>query len=422
MKRLALFAALSLAAATPARATNGMRMIGFGASQVGMGGVSAALPLDAASVVSNPAGMNDLGGRVDFGASFFKPSVSYQAAEIPSPPLPQPGLAVLQNDKKFESDRGASPVPAFGLVVPVDDKLSLGIGAYGIAGMGVDYAQNLFGGVTYSSYSQMRFTPAISYRVLDMVSVGVTANIMYATMGYDAAEALRQVSHQAASAFGIGATLGVRVTPMKGVAVGAAYETKSWFQDFTFNIPAHTGLTPDFQPVNLPGGQDKITLNQPQSATLGVAVSLLEPLTLAADVQWINWKQTNGQNAPEYSSDITKTGAMPWNMSWSNQWVFKVGAQYRVNELLALRLGYNYGKQPLDSSRAFENIAFPAVAEHHITGGLGLDLTKHVSVNVAFMYVPETKLSGSNPQQQFIASYTTAMSQYAIDGAIAYRF
>ena len=40
MKKIALFlTAVSVTAASPAYATNGMRMIGFGPTQVGMGGV-----------------------------------------------------------------------------------------------------------------------------------------------------------------------------------------------------------------------------------------------------------------------------------------------------------------------------------------------------------------------------------------------
>ena len=45
--------------AVNANATNGMRMIGFGPVQDSMGGVSVGLPLDAASVLTNPAGMSD---------------------------------------------------------------------------------------------------------------------------------------------------------------------------------------------------------------------------------------------------------------------------------------------------------------------------------------------------------------------------
>ena len=88
--------------------------------------------------------------------------------------------------------------------------------------------------------------------------------------------------------------------------------------------------------------------------------------------------------------------------------------------MIALRAGYNYGKMPLDPSRAFENIAFPAVAEHHITAGVGLDVTDRFTINLAGMYVPEAKLSGSNPQQ-LIASYQSTMSQFALDMAIGYR-
>ncbi len=421
-KRGALLAvATALAVAPPARATNGMRMIGFGPSQVGMGGASAALPLDAASIITNPAGITELGKRIDFGASFFKPTVKYQATEISQ--VPAPGIAVLNNGTNFSSDRGASPVPAFGLVMPIDERLTLGIGAYGIAGMGVDYAQNLFGGVTYSSYSQMRFAPGAAYRLNDWASVGLTVNVMYATMAYDAAESLQQVSHQASSAFGVGATAGVRVVPMKGLALGAAYETRSWFQDFKFNVPAHTAIDPTtFQPFNVPAGVDSIKFDQPSSFTVGAAVNPVARLTIAADVQFIRWSETNGQNQPTYTSDITQTGAMPFNLNWSDQWVFKLGAQYHVLPQLAVRAGYNYGKSPLDSSRAFENIAFPAIAEHHITAGIGWDISHAIGVNLAAMYVPEAKLTGSNPQQQMIASYQTTMSQYALDMAVVYHF
>ncbi len=90
--------------------------------------------------------------------------------------------------------------------------------------------------------------------------------------------------------------------------------------------------------------------------------------------------------------------------------------------MVAVRAGYNYGKSPLASSRAFENIAFPAIAEHHFTAGVGLQVTQRFAVNLAGMYSPEAKLAGGNPMEQFIASYETTMSQYALDAAIAYTF
>jgi long-chain fatty acid transport protein len=391
-------AALALAIATPAHATNGMRMIGFGPVQNSMGGVGVGATLDAASVLSNPAGMSELGGRVDFGATYFLPTVKYSATGI------APGI-VTNDGVTIESSRGASPIPAFGLIIPIDSQWTFGIGAYGVAGMGVDYAANLYSSTTFTGYQQMRFTPGIAYKLNDMFSFGLTLNGMWAT------------THMAGSAFGIGATIGAKITPMKILTIGLAYETKSFFQDFAYNTPA---------------GVDKLTFNQPGVLTGGVAVRPLEMLLVAADVAWIDWPTSNGANLPAYSQN--SSGAIPWNMNWSSQVVFKIGVEVTPIEWLALRAGFNYGKNPLDASRAFENICFPALAESHITLGAGFNLGKHVAINVGGMYAPSVSITGSNPLPpqgtpgypgpfgQGIASYTTSMSQFGLDAGIAYKF
>jgi long-chain fatty acid transport protein len=184
----------------------------------------------------------------------------------------------------------------------------------------------------------------------------------------------------------------------------------------------------------LPGGVDKLTFNQPCVVTVGASVRPLEMLLVAADVEWINWPATNGADKPAYSQN--SSGAMPWNMNWSDQWVFKIGAQVTPLDWLAVRAGFNYGKMPLDPSRAFENIAFPAVAETHLTLGAGFNLGKHVAINVGGMWAPSTSISGSNaappqglappgytgPFGQGIASYTTSMTQVGLDAGIAYKF
>ena len=412
--RIAVVAAL-LASASSAYATNGMRMIGFGPVQNSMGGVGVGATLDAASVLSNPAGMSELGGRVDFGATYFLPTVKYSATGIDAA-APQPGL-VNQPGVTFTSDRGASPIPAFGLIVPIDSQWTFGIGAYGVAGMGVDYARNLYSSTTYTAYQQMRFTPGVSYELNDMFSFGLTLNGMWATTEWNVASAFGQSPHMAGSAFGLGVTLGAKVTPIKMLTIGLAYETKSFFQDFAYNTPA---------------GVDKLTFNQPGVLTLGAAVRPLEMLLIAADVAWIDWPTSNGADLPAYAQNAS--GAMPWNMNWSSQVVFKIGVEVTPIDWLAVRAGFNYGKMPLDASRAFENIAFPAVAETHLTLGAGFNLGKRVTINVGGMWAPSTSISGENslppmgtpgypgPYGQGIASYTTSMTQVGLDAGIAYKF
>lgn len=422
MRKLAgILAVTSLALASPAYATNGMRMTGFGPVQNSMGGVGVGATLDSAAMVSNPAGIADLDPRVDVSVTVFIPKPSYDATGI------GPGL-VTNDGVTIDSDRGPSPIPFVGGVMTLAPGLKLGLGATGVAGMGVDYKSNLYSSPTYTSYLQGRFTPAIGWRVNDLLAIGLTLNGMVAQMKYDVASAFGQVPHDTATALGIGATLGVKLTPVKGVAIGAAWETKSFFQDFSFDIPAHT--TP-FGPV--PGGTDKLTFHQPQVVTVGGSVAATDALLVAADIEWINWSQTNGLNMPSYSNDTTRTGAMPFNLDWRDQWVFKVGAQYAATKDLMVRAGWNYGKDPLNPDRAFENIAFPAICEHHVSLGLGYSFDQW-TVNVGGTYAPKASLSGSNPLPppgtpgytgpfgQGIASYTTSMYQISIDGGVAYRF
>ena len=390
---------------TNAFATNGMRLIGFGPIQNSMGGVSVGLPLDAAAVLTNPAGMSSLAGRIDFGASYFKPSVEYKATESAG----MGGMVIGSNGNTIESDRGASPIPAFGLIVPISNDFKFGIGAYGIAGMGVDYANNLYGGITNTAYSQMRFAPGLSYKINDMFSVGAALNVMYATMEFNAAGGFGQQAHMGASSFGYGATLGLLVKPIDMLQVGLAYETKSSFQDFSFNTSA---------------GVDKLAFNQPQVATIGLGLKPIEGLLIGFDVQWIRWSETNGKDLPSYTQNASS--AMPWNLDWEDQLVYKIGVQYTVNPTVSLRAGYNYGKMPLNQDRAFENMAFPAIAEQHFTAGVGINLTKQFALNLGGMYSPSATLKGSNagypPAGQAISSYETSMSQYSIDMGISYVF
>lgn len=428
MKTLGFVTALVvLVFSTSASATNGMRLTGFGAVQDSMGGVGVGATLDSCSVLTNPAGLVDLGSRLDIGGQYFKPSVDYRGVESQLPPG-FTGAVIAQPNAQIDSTRGGSPIPALAVIKTLGPGLAFGIGAFGVSGMGVDYPVNLYGGGTTTSYLLARVAPAISWKPSELFAVGFSLNLMAAQMNWDVAKGFGQQPHDTATSPGIGATIGIKFTPSRILSIGAAWESRSYFQDYKFDIPAHTGVNPaTFQPVQIPAGQDKLAFDQPMVATVGAVITPTEILVIAGDVQWINWSDTNGSNKPAYSSDPQSTGAMPWNLDWHNQWVFKLGLQVTAMPGLRLRAGYNYGKMPLDSGRAFENLAFPAIAEHHVTAGVGYDATEKLTVNASGMYAPKATLSGANasyPAQggQAIQTYTTEMSQYAVDLGVAYRF
>ncbi len=415
MRKIVLLAAAAcLALATPAYATNGMRMIGFGPVQNAMGGVGVGATLDGSSIASNPAGIADLGQRLDVAVGYFQPTVSYSATGTPLP-APNPPSLIAQDGVSISSDRGGSPIPAIAYIHQLSDQLSTGVGVFAVSGMGVDYPANLYFSDSLTSYLNARLAPGVAYKLNDVFTVGLTANLAMAQMEYDVAGnaalgQMQQFKHKTATSFGAGFTLGLKAKVSEQLAFGAAYESKTWFQDFSFDVP---------------GGTDKLTFDQPMQATIGASFRPTQILLLAADVGWINWSDTMGKDLPKYSQSQAST--MPFNMNWSDQWVFKVGAQITAMKGLDLRVGYDYGKMPLDKTRAFENIVFPAVAEHHFTAGAGWSMNEKVTLQVTGMYSPEAKITGSNPDApqnggQMIASYTTKMSQFQIDLGGSYRF
>ena len=96
---------------------------------------------------------------------------------------------------------------------------------------------------------------------------------------------------------------------------------------------------------------------------------------------------------------------LPWNKAkgykdfgWKEQLVFKVGGEYKLTDKLTLRAGYNYGKSPV-RGRSFNTtnpqeagaecmkiIGFPAIAQHHISVGVGYNLTQSVRLDISYMH------------------------------------
>jgi len=406
MKKLATALAV-LFAATPALATNGLRMTAFSPLNASMGGAGAAYGMDSSALVLNPATLSDLGGRTDFGAAYFPTTITYSATNsyigTGIPALEQLGrLIVNQPNTTLTSAFPAVPIPNIGLIIPFGKDFRMGVGMASIAGAGVDYAANLFSSTVQTSYLNFRFPIGASYQLLDgLLALGATVNSSWAMMGYSLGASVGLPPHPVSSSFGIGFTLGAKVKPLPFLSIGAAYESPTWFQPFKFNIGPSSPLGAVPFPPGLPGGQEQLQFNLPWNATLGVQVALFDDLLiLAGDVQYIAWSTTLGAGQPAFvgGSATLTSQFFPLNTNWKDQWVFKVGAQVQLPkpvDLIKLRAGFNYGKAPGDPNQALENIAFPAIAESHLTIGAGIQVTKTIVINLASVIGFKNTMTGT---------------------------
>jgi long-chain fatty acid transport protein len=171
-----------------------------------------------------------------------------------------------------------------------------------------------------------------------------------------------------------------------------------------------------------------LTLQSPNTLGIGVAYEpIYRKLLFEVDLKWINWSGAVG-----YS-----------DFGWRDQLVVGVGTQYRPMPKLALRVGYNYGNNPLKGAKfngqamtsvqgvaipqyyyqTFRIIGFPAITTNHITFGASYDVTEKFSMLFGYVYSFRNKVTSTGTN--LIGQPTTISSslyENAIDFGLTWRF
>ncbi|OYZ30761.1 MAG: hypothetical protein B7Y30_12195, partial [Campylobacterales bacterium 16-40-21] len=177
----------------------------------------------------------------------------------------------------------------------------------------------------------LKFSVPVAYGQ-DNWSVGVAPVLMYGSldMAYQSAGAtgVYSVGRGSSSDFGLGYEAGAAYTlPEAGVTVAANYHSKIMMEYKDQISVAAAGFGYGSNPAALPGFSDQLE----QPAEYGVGIDWTSgDISLTADWKSIRWADAKGYK----------------DFGWENQNVYSVGAEYRMDKL-ALRAGYNYGKNPI---------------------------------------------------------------------------
>jgi long-chain fatty acid transport protein len=439
-----------------------------------MGGAVTAAPEDAMTAISNPAGMAVIGKRADFNGEAFIPKRSMDFNELPAT-LGGPGDETSGGSELYGIPSLGWTAPAFGR-----DDVYFGGGMFATAGLGVDYDvinAGAFGDAdVFTSIQFWKMQPTVAWNVDEQLALGVGIDIDYQQVEIRETFSAPAFSPAAAGSiagtplglpginldlgraigvYGGGITLGALYKVNDMITVGATYSSEQWFPDMKyrvasgaiFNFPDGVNLAYDASGVGAPGsGTYKLDLNFPQQAAVGIAVRPNEALTLAFDVKWVNWEDTHDEVelSGDFILDSTMTPAfdnlaansIDLNFGWEDQWIFALGARYAVNEDLTLRAGYNYSESPIDEKDVFNNIAFPAIVEQHVTLGGTYNFGPHWAVSLSAMWALEEDLKGKGdiPQaftnalaglgipNQRSSNVEIELEEYSFGAQISYRF
>jgi long-chain fatty acid transport protein len=394
---LALFTLCFAAVDSTSWATNGTQLIGVGPISRSMGGTGIANPQDAvSSIYLNPATMSYMNqNRIDFGATLFSPDVSG---------------SFNSNSVGGSSQSGTSrfrpwPIPAIGWVSPLSEKAHIGFAAIGVGGLGTDFRNtNLYNSsftLTTMSLIQMDFITAVSYKINDMIALGLSVPVSYQTL---------DVGSGADHAYGVSFKLGVSAD-FKAVNAGLYFK-------YTPIIPEHEAGT-NLNNTGAGAYTSRMKIQPPMELGLGTGLKLIENLTVNLDAKYIFWRSAKGYGA--------STIGTPFGFYWDNQMVLALGLQYVMLKSLSLRMGYNYGSDPTTSKEATATNAVllvraPAIVKHHITLGIGYDITDTLQINLGGMIALKETKSITGYNSGFPLYATATHSQFSIDFGVSGKF
>jgi long-chain fatty acid transport protein len=388
--RKALAAAAVIAAFSPAAAfaTTGYFAHGYGMKAKGMGGVGIALPQDSLAAATNPAGMALVGNRFDIGLDWFRPD---RGAEITGSPVP--GL----NGSYDGNGTQDFLIPEFGYNHMVRPDLSLGVSVFGNGGMNTDYKTSPFtalGGASPAGVDLMQLfiAPTVAYK-MGAHAFGLSLNLAYQRFKAEGLQPFDNPFFSSSpgnvtnngydSSTGWGVRFGWTGQVLPTLTLGATYQTKTKMG----KLDKYKGLFAE------QGGFDI-----PENYGVGVAWKAMPALTLAADIQRINYGDVAsvGNTIDCLFAGACQLGANNGaGFGWQNTTVYKLGVSYEMSQSLTLRGGYATLKQPIPQSQTFINILAPGVVEQHLTLGGTWTLPNKSEVTVAYMHAMENKVNGS---------------------------
>ncbi|MHA6231521.1 OmpP1/FadL family transporter [Pseudomonas fluorescens group sp. PF-69] len=363
MKKLVTMAGTALLLASAADlcfGANGSQLTAYGAKAAGMGGASVAFPQDAIAAASNPAGMAEVGSRLDGDLQFLYVKSRTQ---------------FMSEDNEHHGQRYA-PVVEFGINYQVDEKLSLG---FSTAASGVLFRYNdaLLPNPNLDrakgALLQVVGLPTLAYKVSDRLSLGIS--LALAAQRFEAQgipipgtdEGFP--AHGAKYSFGTGWRAGALWKANDWVSFGAMYAPKikmskldEYKQDLLSTVAG--------------------SIDMPEQYAFGVAVRPTDRLTLALDWQHISW-----QNVDAYHELF----------GWRSQDVFRLGGAYALTPQWTVRTGYSTTRRQYGSDFATQNALLVGINPNAVTLGATRSFQNGSELTFGYEYDLDADVKGTGP-------------------------
>lgn len=367
-----------------ALATAGYLQLGYGMKAKGMGGIGIALPQDALAGAVNPAGTAWVGNRVDAGVEWF---AADRGSDI------TPGNTLGLSGSRDANGRKSFLVPDFGANYMLGADRAVGFSLVGNGGL-TRYQDNplaSLGGSTPGGldFAQVIAAPSFAMRLGERHTLGVALNLVYQQFSarglehFDDPEFTHSVGYVTNRGRDHSTGAGIRVGWLGRVTdaltLGATWQPKIRMGKFD----QYRGLL-----VN------QGSFDVPEQYGVGAALRASEALTLAADIERINYAGAGGSTQCFLQRTCFLGDADGPGSGWRNTTVYKLGAAWEVDPGLTLRAGFATLRQPIPAGETLINIFAPAVSRNHLTLGATWALQPGWELTVSLMHAFNNTVSG----------------------------
>ncbi|NDC37045.1 MAG: transporter [Proteobacteria bacterium] len=362
----------------------------------------------------NPAAMSDLeSNTASANLSFVVPHAEFSNTN--SRLSPQLGGTPLSGNMGGDAG-GLELVPSVYGVYKVDEDLAFGLGINSPFGLESKYNDTWVGRyhATHSRLTTVNINPAVSYKLMDRLSVGANMQVMYAdaklsnaidfgtigvsALGVPTASKLGLLPQQADGSvdikgddWGIGMGLGATYDVTKHLKAGVNWRSRIKMHlsgEADFNLPANAQIltsTGRFTDTDV-----QADLSLPEEVNFGVAAKMSPELTLYTDASWIRWSRFNELQV-KYDSPQPDSAEMA---NWDNVWRYSVGAKYRPCEPWTVRAGFTYDSTPI-SDPEHRTPRIPDNNRYWLAFGIDFDFDSNTTLGFSYAHlvVPTTSTS-----------------------------
>jgi len=359
-----------------------------------MGGAFTGLANDPSAVYFNPAGITQLDGlNISAGTTLILPISSFT--------LPSPSTA------EYEMQPQVFDLINFYITDKLSDKLSVGLGINNQFGLGTKWDPNWIGKylAVETSVKSFYFTPVIAYKLFKNLSISAGPTIAVASVkisskvpnGVNPAGPDFLLTLNSDNTTAVGFTAGLLYKPDMKWQIGLSYRSESKFNfgGTAVSDPASfTFLHPVLKiPITVPwpNGSISAPLTMPQCAALGIAYTADKDWTVTFDVQYVGWASYdnltvtfNNYNLANPLAPGTSSESTPRN--YQNTYIARLGFEYKVSDLFALRFGVLYDHNPVQDQ--YVEPTLPDADRLGFSIGFGGKLSDHFSLDAAYMFEP----------------------------------